>query len=116
MKVVKKNNSWDYDKAMALGEGLLEWLQVEENIFFEEYLLSQDLYRDIVKYLSDKFEDFSSIIKKAKEIQELKIRKYGMSNQVNTTMAIFLLKCNHKYNDKGGNRDDEQSGDDGLLR
>ena len=50
------------------------------------------------------FEEFFSIIKRAKQLVELATVEGGMSGDTNTAMSIFLCKANFGYKDKA---DDE---------
>jgi len=49
-----------------------------------------------VKHKSVEFEP----IKKAKELIKQRIIKYGLKNEYNPTMSIFILKTNHDMQDK----------------
>ena len=92
---------WSEEDALRIGEDLLEWMErKEQNIFLGTFLRSQGLYRDIVRKLSDRFPSFGDLIKKAKEIQEDKLAFYALTKNINTAMAIFLLKNNHGYKDR----------------
>lgn len=52
-------------------------------------------------------EQFSNIIKNVKtKIAGLKIMK-AESNELNATMAIFDLKCNHNFNDKASQENEK---------
>ena len=44
--------------------------------------------------------EFSDAYKKAKKLQEQIIAKNAFKNRCNNTFALFMLKCNHGWNDK----------------
>jgi hypothetical protein len=113
----KNAEKWTEGKAIDLGEKMIEWLREKDdedndkgNIFFREFLLDNDLYSDLVDYLCDKYKSFSDLIKKAKEIQEIKLVKFGVGDRLQPAMTIFILKNNHGYRDK---QETELTGKDG---
>lgn len=57
-------------------------------------------YESLVNYLSDKFNIEFESIKKAKEIVKERLIEQGLENEVNPTMAIFILKNNHDMKDR----------------
>jgi len=107
-KDYQPEEKWTEKKAIELGEGMIEWLKEKNedgedkgNLFFEEFLIiEQDLYVDLISYLSEKFSSFSNLIAKAKKIQELKLVKYGVGDRLNATMTKFVLINNHDFKDK----------------
>ena len=80
----KNAEKWTEEEALKLGNELIVWLKEKDedgqdkgNIFFEEFLIiEKNMYRDLIDYLSSKFESFSELKKRAKEIQELKLIKF----------------------------------------
>ena len=57
-------------------------------------------YEQLINYLESKFSiDFVSI-KRAKEIVKERLIEQGLENEVNSTMAIFILKNNHDMKDR----------------
>jgi len=112
----KAAEKWTLEKAMKLGDELIEWLkEVDENgqdkgnIFYEEFLcIKNDYYEELISYLCKKFDPFLKLIKKAKKIQELKLIKFGIADRLQPTMTIFVLKNHHNYKDK---QEIEQTGD-----
>ena len=92
---------WTEDKALALGNDLIDWLRVDENIFFEYYLLVEnDYYQDLIGYLCDKFQSFFDLIEKAKKIQEIKLGKNAVEKKTDANMSKFILTNHHGYRDK----------------
>lgn len=93
---------WTEEKALQVGKELIEWLKEEEtNIFFGEFLyLKNDYHKDLIWYLCKKFSSFSELIKKATDIQETKLVKYGCFDKLNAQMTKFTLINNHNWRDK----------------
>ena len=75
-KTYQPKEKWTEQKAIDLGNELIEWLKQKDesgedkgNMFFEEFLIiEKDLYLDLISYLSGKFSSFSELIEKAKKI------------------------------------------------
>ena len=63
---------WTEEKALKLGEDLIEWQKADSvNMFWDEYLvLERDLYPSLIAYLSNKFTSFSKLIEKAKKYRK----------------------------------------------
>lgn len=95
---------WTDERLVALGNELLEWLSTEgepgENIFFNEFLVKKGLYKDMIGDLVDRNKAFAEIIKVAKQIQEFKLAKGGLTGKHRDAMSIFLLKNYHQMADK----------------
>lgn len=99
---------WTEKRALELGQELINWLKEKDdsgndkgNIFFEEFLIvEKDLYEELISYLSKKFSSFLKLIEKAKKIQEIKLKKYGVGDRLNATMTKFVLINNHEWADK----------------
>lgn len=102
---------WTEQKATQLGNELIEWLkaknedgQDKENMFFEEFLvMEKDLDDSTIDYLCKKFSSFSELKEKAKKIQEIKLKKYGVVDRLNATMTKFVLVNNHNWKEKSEN-------------
>jgi len=92
---------WTEEIATDLGNKLIIWLNEEEgNMFYKEFLINNNLYGDLIGHLSKRFSSFSELIAKAKEIQEIKLVKYGVWDKLNASMTKFTLINNHNYSDK----------------
>lgn len=96
---------WNENTANILANELIEWLlkfdtagQLNENIFFKEFLIIQKgLHPKTISYLSKRFTTFSTLIEKAKHIQEIKLLKLGIENKINPILAKFVLINQHGY-------------------
>jgi hypothetical protein len=92
---------WTENKSIELGQELIDWLKQKENIFFEEFLvIEKDLYPELIGYLTKKFSSFFKLISKAKKIQEIKLIKFGVADELNSTMTKFVLTNHHDYSDR----------------
>ncbi len=97
------NEKWTEKEAILLGNELIEWLKqdTKKNIFFKHFLIvERDLYLSLISYLTDKFSSFSQLIERVKEMQELKLMKYGVQDELNASMTKFVLANHHNYTDK----------------
>ena len=93
---------WTEEKALELGNELIEWLSVKDNYFYEEFLvIVKDHYPGLASYLAEKFPSFSKLLKKALKMQELNLIKAGITKgEVEQATLIFVLKNHHNYKDK----------------
>ena len=108
---------WTESKALELANELIDWMKSSENnIFFELFLVEikrQDPH--IIGTLSKKFKSFSSVIKKAKKIQEYRVANMGLmpketsnssidelnkessSQKHNSAFCMFFLKAHYGW-------------------
>lgn len=97
--------TWTEAKAMELAIDLLQWYKDDAaRIFFQEFLLERDLYKDSVAFLSEKYESFSAVIKQAKQWQEVRLAKWGVYGKTNPAVTIFMLTNHHGYRNEFGLR------------
>jgi hypothetical protein len=104
-KDYQPQKKWTEEKAIQLGEDLVEWLTEKDednedkgNMFIDEYIvIERGYYPDLVAYLAKKYNSFSDLIKKAKKIQETKLVKYGVQDRLNAAMTKFVLINNHNW-------------------
>ncbi len=94
---------WTKEASMSLADELLAWLKKsDDNLFFERFLYEvKDLYPQLIGELQKYYPEFDATIKKARKIQEQKIADLAMKHKLNVAMAIFFLKHNCKWSDKG---------------
>jgi hypothetical protein len=102
---------WTEKKAADLGKELISWMNSkDQHIFFEEFLiLENDYYSELISYLCNKFTSFSKLIDRAKKIQEIKLYKFGVGDELNAAMTKFVLINEH--NKIGDNSKVQHSGD-----
>lgn len=124
-KDYQPQEKWTEQKAIELGEELIEWLKAKDaegedkgNIFYQEFLIiEKDLYEGVISYLCEKFSSFSKLIEKANKIQELKLQKYGVGDKLNSTMTKFVLINKHDWSDKTENKNtNEHKGEITITR
>ena len=107
----KAAEKWTEERALNFGKEMLTWLtDADENIFFEEFifLIAPNLpeYSDVAifattpAYLSSRFESFSKLLGKARKIQELKLKKFGSFDKLNSSIVKFLLSAEHGLTEK----------------
>lgn len=93
---------WTEDAALKIGNELISWMKKEdENMFFEEFLYLKENYNtDLISYLRKKFSSFAELIRIAKKMQEVKLKKFGVMDKLNAQMTKFVLINNHNWRDK----------------
>lgn len=99
---------WTEKEALRFGNDLLEWMrELDENIFFEDfiYLKKHDgyagkIYVDLIGYLCEKFSSFFDLIKEAKKIEEIKLKKFSAFDKLNPSISKFLLSAQFGYAEK----------------
>ena len=91
------DEKWTEKRAKQVGLDLIEWMNEEDqNLFFEEFLiLKNNFYPELIAYLSNKFTSFLKLIERAKKIQEIKLYKFGVGDQLNASMTKFVLINEH---------------------
>jgi hypothetical protein len=83
-----------------LANELLIWLDNDDNIFFEEFLLKYGVHTNILNQYIDKFPAFADLVKEAKKKQELKLAKGSITGKYRDAGSIFLLKAYHGLREK----------------
>lgn len=87
---------WTEEKAVALGQELLDWMQEDQrNFMMKDFLFEKNLYADIISYLSGRYPSFSEYIARAKEIEAHRIQKFALTNNINAGMAQWVLAVHH---------------------
>lgn len=87
---------WTEERAMALAEGLINWMKASPNNFLlGDYLVENDLYADVISYLAERYPQFAEYISRAKEIEAHRIIKYAIVNKLNPGMAQWVLAVHH---------------------
>lgn len=107
----KAAEKWTLERAMTFGQDMIKWLvDADENIFFEEYILliaaQMPQYEDVsvsrktTSYLANKYPSFANLLENAKNIQELKLKKFGSFDKLNASIVKFLLSAEHGLSEK----------------
>lgn len=92
---------WSDRKVREFGQQILDWMhESPHNFWMRDFLLDNDMYDDVIKYLSDRHPVFKEYIARAKEIQASRIQKFGLMNQLNSGMVQWVLSVHHKLTQK----------------
>ena len=75
-----------------IGEDLLEWFRVAGNIWLKDFAIERMIGNSRLPEFADKNEYFAYCYAIAKEMQESKLMKMGMTKKFNAAMPIFALK------------------------
>ncbi|RAJ24985.1 terminase small subunit [Pedobacter cryoconitis] len=81
------------------------YFHVEDNkvVYLAISLVDSELYPDIWQYWTTKFKDDDEVIRAIKRIEakiEANLLSQALTNKVNATVAIFVLKNKYKWSDK----------------
>jgi hypothetical protein len=102
----KSAEKWTEDKAIELGEELLEWISEEtsdptERMFMNGFfLIKKKIATSTVTLLANKFSSFRHLYEEAKKISEYKLAMHGTGDRLNAQMTKFVLQNNHNWTDK----------------
>lgn len=98
---------WTEEKALEMGQELLDWLDIPtiegeaNNVFIDDFLyIEKGYYTTLFNYLMKKFSSVSSLHKVAKKKQEMKLAKLGLTSKFNPAITKFVLTNHHDYKDK----------------
>jgi len=96
----KNAEKWTLDKANELIGKIYEFVETTQDCYsLGMACVEAGSYETQVYYLRDKFKDVEGFnfepIKKALEICKNRIIRQGLKGEINNTMSIFVLKCNH---------------------
>jgi len=115
------SEKWTEKKAIQLGDDLIVWLKEKDedgndkgNIFVKDFLVIENSYGgQLVDYLKKKFSSFSELHARAKEIQEMKLVKFGVGDRLNASMTKFVLTNHHGYSERV---EQNQSGEKPIIQ
>ena len=92
---------WTLEEAHSFCNNVLDILQKNKSVrTLGGACLKAGGYEQLINYLETKFSIDFVPIKKAKEIVKERLIEQGLENEVNPTMAIFILKNNHDMKDR----------------
>lgn len=87
------------DEESALADDLVEWMQLEGNVFFKDFLLSKGLDDSWLKRAIDRNPHVKKQHRLCKEIQEAKIVKGALLDEgFNASFAKFILINRYRDN------------------
>jgi hypothetical protein len=75
-----------------LGREMLRWFTAKKNYWLKDFAIKKEMCWSQFTELAEKSEPFSHALKTAKDMQESKLFKLGLSKKYNTAMPIFALK------------------------
>jgi len=75
-----------------IGEELLEWFGEANNIWMKDFAISRMIGAARISEFSARNEYFAYLLGIAKEMQESKLVRLGLSKKFNPSMPIFALK------------------------
>ena len=104
----KNAEKWTLEEAEKFCNNVLQILEDDHKVrTLGKACLMAGGYETIINYFEEKYKTVFEPIKKAREIAKERLIDNALDNDVNTTMAIFILKNNHNMKD----RQDVTSGD-----
>jgi hypothetical protein len=115
-KKVGRPEKYTPEVLAKLGQDLLEWFARKENIWLKDFATLKGFHWAQFSQFASKSDDFSLALKRAKDIQESKLVKLGLSKEVNSSMAIFALKNVSGWRDVQEVRHDPPSEDSPRKR
>lgn len=103
----RKGNNYaeKWSKTTVLNSLNKIYFDVEDNkiVYLAISLVNSDLYPDIWQYWITKFKSDDEVIRSIKRIEakiEANLLSQALSNKINSTVAIFVLKNKYKWSDK----------------
>ncbi len=81
-------------------EKLLEWLEVKENIFIEDFCIKRDIRAATISEFARVNKKFSQAYEKVKEKQKMTLFKGGLSKKFSFPMCALILSHNHGIHQK----------------
>ena len=107
----KAAEKWTEERAITFGMEMLMWMDsADENIFFEEFIFmiapkllkysDVSIFATTPAYLANRFESFSNLLERARKIQEVRLKKFGAFDKLNSSVVKFLLSAEHGLSEK----------------
>jgi len=97
----KKPYKWTETKLKEVSQDLIDWFSLDErNVFFKAFLQEHGIFESFICDYTKKYKFFKDAIRKAKEIQKVKIQQLALFNVTNTVISIYLLKVIHGMRDE----------------
>lgn len=100
----KQNYKYTPEFVSVLTTKLGEWSKNKKSYWLGEFASENGIGRQRLTEIADQYPDFAKAYEIAKQVQENKLFKMGISKKFNTSMAIFALK------NVAGWRDNEDTG------
>ena len=83
---------WTQEAIEAEAEALLIWFQDPARFWLKDFAIERGYCSQRFMEWASENEFFSETLKRAKEIQESRLVRMGLSKKVNPAMAVFALK------------------------
>lgn len=83
-----------------LAKELIEWIEKNDNFWLGDFAFQRGFSRQRLSEFEKKNEVFADAYKRAKDMQESKLVRLGLSKKNNSSMAIFALKNVAGWRDK----------------
>jgi len=83
-----------------LAKDLIEWIDNPTNFWLGDFAVLNNMGRQRFPELAESNKEFGKAYEIAKQIQENRLVRAGLSNQFNSTMVIFSLKNVAGWRDK----------------
>ncbi len=98
-KKIGRPTIWTEEKALELGRELVEWMLADESrTYWQRFIvIEKGLYKELINDLVKKWPSFSPLLKRAKEIQELRLLETVGKGEIK---SLFVLKNHHGYADR----------------
>jgi predicted ATP-dependent endonuclease of OLD family len=94
----KQKEKISLKEIMGFGKDLIDWMTTpdsngapSDNILYSEFCQKNNLFEDDIDYLINKYPDFYQIMKKADEIQRVKIRGFALSGMIPSIIMKDVL-------------------------
>ena len=92
---------WTEEYVEELADDLVSWMESDEtNLWYKDWALKKHIHVQRLSEWASKYPKFNDALNQAKAIQESRMTKEALTQKLNHTMCIFLLKCNHGYIDR----------------
>ena len=90
----KRSSPWKFTPEFIapLAVKLTEWMAVKENWWLGDFAFDNGFNRHRMVEFAEENAEFAKVFEIAKQWQENKLAKMGISKNFNTSMAIFALK------------------------
>lgn len=91
---------WTEEALLKVGQDLLEWMKVKNNMFYEEFLLDYDLYDTFLANYREKYPSFSKIDEMGAGMY--KGKKVSLQERKEQAREVNVDKCVTSSNETGG--------------
>ena len=97
---IGRPEKYSKDNIDKLGEELIKFMKRKNEFWLKDFCIAKGFPSEYLTRFSKKSEEFCQSLKKAKDIQESKFVKMGLSKKSNPAFVIFALKNTSNWRDK----------------